>query len=104
MEFYGVSVYIPGAGANSGISAIFPSTSGTSTFSPYQHAHKGKNALTGLIQQLLVLKRASTECNQTENICRTFHCHYFQISKTAIRNSSEFIFVSQLINTAVSVS
>lgn len=49
MEFYGISVYVPGAGTNSGISAIFPSTSGTSTFSPYQHAHKGKNALTGLL-------------------------------------------------------
>lgn len=49
MEVYGISVYIAGAGATSGISAIFPSTSGTSTFSPYQHAHKGKNAFTDLI-------------------------------------------------------
>lgn len=49
VEVYGISVYIAGAGATSGISAIFPSTSGTSTFSPYQHAHKGKKASINLM-------------------------------------------------------
>lgn len=89
MEVHGVSVYIAGAGAASGISAIFPSTSGTSTFSPYQHAHKGKNAVTDLIEQLFVLKIAAAKCNQTEKIYCEFHCHYFQTSKTAVENNSE---------------
>ncbi|XP_053931165.1 tumor necrosis factor receptor superfamily member EDAR isoform X2 [Cuculus canorus] len=41
-------------GATSGISAIFPSTSGTSTFSPYQHAHKDLSGQGHLATALII--------------------------------------------------
>ncbi|XP_010295125.1 PREDICTED: tumor necrosis factor receptor superfamily member EDAR [Phaethon lepturus] len=44
-----------GAGATSGISAIFPSTSGTSTFSPYQHAHKADLSGQGHLATALII-------------------------------------------------
>ncbi|PKU43471.1 tumor necrosis factor receptor superfamily member edar isoform x1 [Limosa lapponica baueri] len=43
------------AGATSGISAIFPSTSGTSTFSPYQHAHKADLSGQGHLATALII-------------------------------------------------
>ncbi|NXP77023.1 EDAR factor, partial [Ramphastos sulfuratus] len=43
------------SGATSGISSIFPSTSGTSTFSPYQHAHKADLSGQGHLATALII-------------------------------------------------